>query len=278
MNRILVATDFSFHSEQALDYAISFANAIGINDIHLINAKPLPQLPAETFISLQSILLEDSINIMNALKSKLEQRSDTSNIIFTYESSVEDAVTAIRNYCKKIQPDLIVMGTKGRSGTEAFFLGSVCASVIENIDYPIIVVPNHNVFMNPKSILLGVDLKPISSLQSFSMLKNLCLVFDAKLHLVHVNNDGKISVDELNEKKKLLQYFHGLDLQFYSVTSAQVDAGIEVFVEDLAPDIVTVLHRHHSFFEKVWKASISKNIARHSQIPMLSLSESAFKN
>lgn len=278
MNRILVATDFSFHSEQALDYAISFANTVGIYDIHLLNANPLTHLPAETFISLQAILLEDSINIMNALKNKLEQRKDTSNISFTYESSVEDPVIAIRNYSKKIQPDLIVMGTKGRTATEAFFLESVCAAVIEHIDYPILVVPNHNVFMKPKSILLGVDLQPISSLHSFSILKNLCLVFDTKLHLVHVSNNGKISDDELNEKENILHYFHGLDMQFHTVTSAQVDAGIEVFIEDLAPDIVTVLHRHHSFFEKIWKASISKKIARHSEIPLLSLTESDVKN
>ena len=79
-------------------------------------------------------------------------------------------------------------------------------------------------------------------------------------------------------KENILQYFHGIELQFYSVTSVQIDAGIEVFIEDLAPDLVAVLHRHHSFFEKLWKASISKKIARHSQIPILSLSESAFKN
>jgi nucleotide-binding universal stress UspA family protein len=58
-----------------------------------------------------------------------------------YEASRGDPARAIVRAARRLAADLVVMGTHGRAGTNAFFEGSVAARVISRTATPLLLVP-----------------------------------------------------------------------------------------------------------------------------------------
>ena len=52
-----------------------------------------------------------------------------------------DAAREIANAARRLSADLIVMGTHGRAGAEAFWTGSVAARVVERTRTPLLLLP-----------------------------------------------------------------------------------------------------------------------------------------
>jgi nucleotide-binding universal stress UspA family protein len=73
--------------------------------------------------------------------SKLAQQKDNNNIKF--KSQIEESVSvqgAIVNYAENENIDLIVIGTRGRSGFKKMLLGSVAIGVVTYATCPVLVV------------------------------------------------------------------------------------------------------------------------------------------
>lgn len=273
MEKILVPTDFSENAETALKYAIQLSRFIGLTEIYLLNATSVPVNPGDTFVPVTTILLEDSQKLMAEYKQKVEAWEESKGFTFHVHSVVDDAVTAIKNYADKIKPDLIIMGTKGASGIGEFLFGTVSAATLDHSEYPVLVIPGKTIYRKPESFAFFADLKTLEIKDSLRVLKNLCIALEAQLHLVHVSDDAVMDENELKEKQELLNYFHGLKMQFHVITSESIYTGMEIFMYDFQPDIVAVLSRRYSFFERIFKTSMSKRVAHRTFLPLLSMKE-----
>ncbi|MCX7744210.1 MAG: universal stress protein [Flavobacteriales bacterium] len=273
MERILVPTDLSENAETALKYALQLSRSIGLSEIYLLNATSVPVNPGDTFVPVTTLLLEDSQKLMADYKQKVESWEEAKGFTIHVHSEVDDAVTAIRNYADKIKPDLIIMGTKGASGIGEFLFGTVSAATLDHSEYPVLVIPGKTTYRKPESFAFFADLKTLEIKDSLRVLKNLCIALEAELHLVHVSDDAVMDENEIKEKKALLEYFHGLKMQFHVITSESIYTGMEIFMYDFQPDIVAVLSRRYSFFERIFKTSMSKRVAHRTFLPLLSMKE-----
>lgn len=273
MEKILVPTDFSENANVALKYALQLGRSIGLNKIYLLNATTVPVNPGDTFVPVTTILLEDSQKLMAEFKQKVEDWEEAKGFTFHVHSAVDDAVTAIKNYANKIKPDLIIMGTKGASGIGEFLFGTVSAAVLDHSDYPVLVIPGKTIYRKPDSMAFFTDLKKLEVKDSLQAIKNLCIALEAQLYLVHVSDDAVMDENELIEKQELLDYFHGLKMQFHVVTSESIYTGMEIFMQDFQPDVIAVLSRRYSFFERIFKSSMSKRVAYRTFLPLLSMKE-----
>jgi nucleotide-binding universal stress UspA family protein len=74
---------------------------------------------------------------LNARAGELESRG----IHTTSEATRGDPAQAIIKAARRLSPDLVVMATHGRAGTNAFFEGSVAARVITRARAPLLLVP-----------------------------------------------------------------------------------------------------------------------------------------
>ncbi len=93
-------------------------------------------LPGATRIKLE-IESAAAQDYLNARASELAERG----IQTTSEASRGDPARAIVKAARRLSPDLVVMGTHGRAGTNAFFEGSVAARVISRARAPLLLVP-----------------------------------------------------------------------------------------------------------------------------------------
>jgi nucleotide-binding universal stress UspA family protein len=142
-SRILVAIDGSEHSLRAADYAFALARSSGsAKQVFVITVLDLSSIfkliPKETkkqMISLGKMEAGRMFDVIGeaAKKAGISIKTDV------IESSAS-AADAIINYATKNDVDLIVVGSKGRTGASKVLLGSVASKVVTYAACPVIVV------------------------------------------------------------------------------------------------------------------------------------------
>ena len=146
-SRILVAVDGSDTSMNAADYAITLAkNSSNEAEILVINVIDLPpifkMLPSETRKQLIRIGRQQASQIFDTIEQMAKRHDVKTNKINTemVETSSVSVADEIIRYAKEKDVDLIVVGTKGRSGMSKALLGSVASKVLTYSPCSVLVV------------------------------------------------------------------------------------------------------------------------------------------
>ena len=133
ITRILVPTDFSRPSEQALAYARSLAQRFGasLHLLHVVNRPLLAEgLAAAAFIDESS----DMVEVAQQRLRKQAPDAASANVVFGY------AAQSIVQHASQLGVDLIVMGSHGRTGIAHILLGSVAEAVVRTAPCPVLTV------------------------------------------------------------------------------------------------------------------------------------------
>ena len=146
-SRILVAVDGSDISMKAADYAITLAKNNDNNEaeIFVINVIDIPpmfkMLPSDTRKQLIRIGRQQATQIFDTIEQIAKRHDVKTNKINTemVETSMSAADEIIR-YAIEKGVDLIVVGTKGRSGMSKALLGSVASKVVTYSPCSVLVV------------------------------------------------------------------------------------------------------------------------------------------
>lgn len=146
-SRILVAVDGSDISMKAADYAITLAKNNDNNEaeIFVINVIDIPpmfkMLPSDTRKQLIRIGRQQATQIFDTIEQMAKRHDVKTNKVNTemVETSMSAADEIIR-YAKEKGVDLIVVGTKGRSGMSKALLGSVASKVVTYSPCSVLVV------------------------------------------------------------------------------------------------------------------------------------------
>ncbi len=135
---ILVATDFSECTEQALDYAVALAGKLDAK-IHLLNVIGIPSMGIpEVGIAVTSTLMESTVRTHHAELDKLASRRVSANIETVLRTG--DARDLIIDVAREISADLIVMGTHGRRGVRRALIGSIAEGVVRSAPCPVLTI------------------------------------------------------------------------------------------------------------------------------------------
>lgn len=140
ITNILFATDFSESSQQAADYAVTFARLTGakLHVLHVINELDEHQrvmIPREAFLVLEK---EVEIQAVKELKKFCEEQTD--GLTTATYAVVGAPFRKILEMGEKIGADLIVMGTHGRTGMEHVVVGSTAERVVRRSKIPVLTV------------------------------------------------------------------------------------------------------------------------------------------
>jgi nucleotide-binding universal stress UspA family protein len=140
-SRILAAIDGSDVSMNAAAYAITIAKNSNA-EIFVINIVDLSSifkmLPPETKKQLIKIGRQDASRMLDNATDMAKQ--DGMDIKTEIIESATSSADAIIKYAKEKNIDLIVVGTKGRSGMSKVLLGSVASKVLTYAPCPVLVV------------------------------------------------------------------------------------------------------------------------------------------
>jgi nucleotide-binding universal stress UspA family protein len=134
IRRIAHPTDFSIVSGNALTWAICLARQYRA-DLLLLNVVP----PPTPIFEVESFMKSEAERALSVLLTKLETVGITARgFLLTGTTSIDSQIIRA---AKLEHVDLIIMGTRGRSGLSRLLAGSLASRVIACAQCPVLVVP-----------------------------------------------------------------------------------------------------------------------------------------
>ena len=146
-SNFLIPLDGNPEHEEAVKYASWLAGKCGAG-VHLLMAIPnfgnmsggitaSNRLLPGTTSRMMDMIVPDAIEYLEKVKSRIEQPG----IKVTTSASRANPANAIIDAAKKYNTDLIILGTHGTKGAEAFWAGSITPKLSKSSRIPLLLVP-----------------------------------------------------------------------------------------------------------------------------------------
>jgi len=138
--RILVTTDFSDHSAQAMEVAVAFAKARKLKQLCCFHGCQIPYGQHKTGIPIEQFRRETEAWWRRRFE-KFKQRIDLGGLAVDFVCQMSPVVAqAILKQAENRKSDLLVMGARGMDALASALLGSTTAQVVRETQVPTLVV------------------------------------------------------------------------------------------------------------------------------------------
>ena len=137
--RILCPVDFSDISKRVLEIAADLAKRFGA-DLHVIHVFQLPATMLEAVYEDPTDMEEEIRQRLNDKLNEFVQKTKKPDVKIT--TGVYEGVPDVEiiKSTRENKADMIVMGTRGKTGLSHVLLGSVAERVIRNAEVPVMTV------------------------------------------------------------------------------------------------------------------------------------------
>jgi nucleotide-binding universal stress UspA family protein len=271
MSKILVPVDFSQRSEYAVKLAAKIGKTTDCN-VYLLHMVELPSGIVDMGAG-SNFSIPESMMYLRKVKEKLLNLKAK---YFTPECTVKHAIRfqqpyeGIRDYAKKIDADLIIMGSQGVSDFEEMIIGSNTEKVVRTSDIPVIVVKTDSDKFKLKDLVFASDFKDDNK-ESFRKFVNFAKLFKSKIHLLKVNTIAKFESSAVT-KEKIMNFINGLELpkntiNVYNDTS--VVNGITNFSKEIDADLIGLTTHGRSGLSNLFNGSIAKSVSKNVLRPVI---------
>ncbi|MCZ7384428.1 MAG: universal stress protein [Candidatus Methanoperedens sp.] len=137
--KILIATDGSEYTKNAVDYGIDLAKNTGakIHAVYVVDTAAFASIPMDAaWESMYGLLRQEGDEATKYVADKAEALG-----LEVDRNTIEGhPADEIIKYAEKNSMSIIVLGTLGKSGLDRFLLGSVAEKVVRNSKIPVLVV------------------------------------------------------------------------------------------------------------------------------------------
>ncbi|MDC1162479.1 universal stress protein, partial [Tenacibaculum sp.] len=235
MKKILLPTDFSENSWNAIEYALNFHKNVVCNFYLLHVSKPTNIITHQTNYIKNQVVAEN-ISLKNKFK-KLLNLIATKTLInkkHSFYTLIEhdSLISSIRNQVEKKKIDMIVMGTKGATGLKEFIIGSNSGDVITKVACTTLIVPEKASYKTLTEIALPTDYVLSYKIQLLKPIAKILEKTNSSLRIVHVNKkDSYLNADQQINKNLLENFFKPFTHSFHSLTNRKVEDAIDCFVQ-----------------------------------------------
>jgi len=279
MKYILIPTDFSENSWNAIEYALSFYKDTPCNfyllHVTLITnygASEYPLYPSDEVTN--KTLLGQSKTALESLEKKIQKLYPNPIHEFFLINVCDFFIDAVKKVIKEKGIDLIVMGTKGASGLSEIIIGSNTGDLITQVKCPVLIVPEKAVFKIPVEIAFPTDYNIFYPSKVLNGIDQLAVMNNSTIRILHiVKKDEKLTDFQLENKEYLNDFFEDKKHSFHAITNKKIEAGIQSFVESNNVDLIVMVAKNINLFQRILFRPTVEEISYHIEIPFLVLHE-----
>lgn len=276
--KILVPIDFSLCSENALNYALCLADRLDASvevlnvmtyDVPLSDYPSFVTIPNDQKIAMGRTMMKEAINkIKKDVKPLLDATPDIETDI---EVGIPDK--KIVEIAARDRADYIVMGTQGQNSTWDRFLGSTAVAVVQHSPCPVFVIPEKSKYQKGMKIGYASDFMDADAFEIWKTAK-LLQPFQANITAAHLSQKAEFTENKI---KELDEFFNEnaphIDIRFYSFHSKDMTADMNTFIKNHNINIMVMYQPKRNFFERIFHRSFTKDMVRHTEVPLLILKE-----
>jgi len=276
MKNILLPTDFSKNSLNAIHYAIELFKNNSCN-FYLLNVFKIPYFTNEVLLendSMQLAKIENDLfeSSQKGLKNLIKKLDNNPKHNFTTLSEYNFFINSVKNTLKNKDIDLIVMGTKGATGAKEIFMGSNTGDVIMKTQCDVLAIPENASFEKPTEIAFPTDYEISYQKEEFKLLINIANTNNSKLRIVHFQNKNALNEEQRLNKKRLLHIFKNLDFRFHTLTSTDFEIALNCFTQSRGNiNMIAIIAKHYNFFQRLFFKPKVEELSFHTTIPLLVL-------
>ena len=150
LTRMLVPTDFSEHSADALQLALTLARARGLRQLTSVHVRFDSSLSMYPEHSAEFAIAEE--DDFHRFLEGIDVQGVQVDAVF--EDSAQPTIAILR-VAERVKSDLIVMNTRGRSAAAAVLLGSVTSEVMAASHLPVLAVKHYGRRLSMRDVLLS---------------------------------------------------------------------------------------------------------------------------
>ncbi len=268
---ILVTTDFSENAFTATKYAAELALSYNAQ-LLLITAYFIPKTGSAVMVDFADTMKADAYRDLGKVEAKLEAMYPHLNL--KTEAIHHELVDAIEGIVEKQDIHLIVMGTRGQSDFAGKLLGSNTINIIKKVKHPVLAIPKDAVFGAFSRMTLVSDLSPMKTQVSFDFVRGFAEHFKNKLHILTItdsSSDKDANYDEA--QKDFADKFASIPLQFDVVEHDYIVDGILKYMRENETQLLITVAKDHTIFERIFQQSVSKELLKRANMPILVLHE-----
>lgn len=263
MNKILLPSDFSEHSEASAIYAAHLSRAlkIPVDIVHVTDAAGTVGLYAEGSQIVKENLRKQLWKLSQKMHDAVDGALNYDTLLLT--GTTTSALASIADHY-----DLIVMSAKGKVDLDYFFLGSTTKYMVQQGQAPVLVVPPHFKFTEPQKIVWALDDQQIHTNKQIQPLPEITRHFGAKLEIFHQDEgdqDRGFQLD-LSIFLESIEYSIHYDFNGSSITDTILD-----FAEAEQADLICMIHHRRPWLQKLFNPSNTMSSIAKSRLPILIL-------
>lgn len=271
MKDILVPIDFSEASFNAIHYAAFLASALNANLI-VMHAYTGTQGFDETLDN----QVYDSIEELDEANEQF-LKNEINGVIRKFTIKAEGVIAkgsapaVIKEIAEKRNVSLIVMGMKGRGESSSMF-GSTTTAMVTKVELPLLVVPHNAPYHSINNITIASDFKDEKLPSNWDLLTDLVHKFNAFIQVLNIRKKNEpLSENVIVEKHTMAQFWDQHAHSFNIIESDDIVDGINKFLHSKPTDLLVMIAHKHSFFERIWGVSNTKEMTKHVGVPLLVL-------
>ncbi len=276
MKKILVPTDFSKNAYAALFYASKLFSdeALQITLLHSFGDE-IDKLTSRVDIGRSDNIIKKLYNQSDEDGEKLvhQIKLDSGKIAHNYEiiSTPANLSLAINKLVSTEGIDLVVMGSKGRTGAENVLMGSTTVKITKSLEgCPLFIVPREVDFVIPLKIAFASDYNDFYQLSKLRPIIRLVRQYNSTINLVHVGAEN-----ELNPKQQqnLEQYRIDLteyDTEFHFIPKkTNISKSLHNFIDDEKMDLLALVYHKYAFIKQLFREPVVSRVGKHTHVPTL---------
>lgn len=279
MKNILIPTDFSENSQNAIRYALEYFSDVAVNfymlHVSLPNDRYREKQPETLFggtaqadggHSARTLLDEEVKNCQLLSKNPGHQ-------FFPIEENVM-LVEAIRKQLAEYEIDTIVMGTSGGSAVNQGEIGSNTYEVITKVKCPVMVIPENARFRGIKNLAFVTDYNCIYRNKVISRLSQALHLHQSPLRVLHIRpQNSSLTPAQVDNKGFLHYFFKDIKHSFHFLENTELEVGIQDFVDTWEISMIGIPAKNLNFIQRLMLRPATNTNNYHSDIPFLVLHE-----
>ncbi|WCO02855.1 universal stress protein [Psychroserpens ponticola] len=276
MLSILLPTDFSENSMNAIKYALEFFK-YQKTTFYFMHAYQNEFYDHDDLKSrdvfedvLDGVRNKSQANLEKLLKTVQEISPNprfTFQILSAYNTLVEEAnlIADAKNI------DLIVMGTKGKSDKRHIIFGSKTFQVLKYVKCPVLAIPSNYTNTQPKHILFPTNYMIPYKRRELKLLAVLAKSYRSVIDVLYISKSDKLSIRQEDNKAFIQKSLSENDVNFKHKNEKKVTNTISSYIDEQNIDIITMVNTQHSFLEDMLFPSTIDEVSLGLKIPLLAM-------
>lgn len=273
MKNILLPTDFSENSKNAIRFAMKFFEGETCTFYILNSQKPSSYITSDVLYgapgdSIYNGILNDNKMELEKMIQFCESISEKENFTFFPKLDFDNIVDAVNQAVVLNNIELIIMGTNGATDAAEIIFGSNTLKIIRNVGCPVIAVPQGYTFSKIESVLLSLNYQYKVSEKSLSIISEIVKKYKASLKILEIEEEN---IELAAKRNYTEEVFKEIGFERYAIKNIPAAMAINAFEQLIPVQLHAMIVERKSFLDRFIFGSETSKISYSSHIPLLVL-------